>query len=93
MTDTDKAPELSEDELAERDERIRNWLWQVVREKRGLADQLAYEAEELRKQSARILAAARAEKWWELESVLEDSEIESLCNVSPTDLLGERGEF
>jgi hypothetical protein len=80
--------EPSEDELAHRDDRVRDEILRVIREKEALARQMELDARELRTQVARFRASVKREAWYELEAILEDEDIESLCSISPTDLLG-----
>jgi hypothetical protein len=79
--------ELTDEELAIRDERIREELLVVINYKRDLARQMRQDAAELEKEAHRIEQRVSAEKWYELEGYLEPADIESLCNVSPTALL------
>ena len=75
--------------LADRDERVesilRAKLNDMLSEARDARDLAAW----LEREAKRILDAARGERWYELEGVLTARDVESLCNVSPTDLLGE----
>lgn len=81
--------ELTEDELAERDERIRQELLSIIKDKQRLAKEHREEAAELEADVRHIRRNVMAEKWYELEDYLEDSDVDSLSEVSPKDLLGE----
>lgn len=85
MATTDEAA------LTARDERIAAQLSGIIKtneeEIRALRGQIAW----LEGQNDRIEDAARKEKWWRLEGTLAAADVESLCNVSPVDLLAESG--
>jgi hypothetical protein len=81
--------ELTEDELAERDERIRQELLSIIKDKQRLAKEHREEAAALEADVRHIRRNVMAEKWYELEDYLEDSDVDSLSEVSPADLLGE----
>lgn len=84
----DETGNIDEELLAARDEAIAASIKRALDYKRALAAQMRREAAELETSARRIEAAVKAQKWWHLESVLDDEEIESLCEVSPVDLLG-----
>lgn len=81
--------ELTEDELAERDERIRQELLSIIKYKLQLAKQNRDDAAMLEAEARSIRKYAKAEKWWELEDYLDDADVDSLSEVSPADLLGD----
>ena len=81
--------ELTEDELAERDERIRQELLSIIKDKQRLAKEHREEAAGLEADVRHIRRNVMAEKWYELEDYLEDDDVDSLSDVSPADLLGE----
>jgi hypothetical protein len=78
-----------EAELQARDEKVEKTLRGVLRYKRDQARELRDQANELERQARDIETAVKAEWWWDLHPYLGDDTIESLCNVSPADLLGE----
>ena len=82
------ADQLTEDELAERDDRVSDALRYAIKYKRDLARQMRDGAADLESQARYIEQEAKAERWLNLEGHLEQSDVESLCSVSPTNLLG-----
>lgn len=85
---TRRKMDLTDDELGERDERVRDELLAIIHYKRGLADELQRTVKELQADARAIEKAAKAERWSDLEEYLDGDDIESLSNVSPKDLLG-----
>ena len=81
--------EQEELELCERDERIKEELKYVIDCKIALARQFEEDARQMRNDITRITKAINDEKWWELDDILEERDIESLCNISPKGLLNE----
>lgn len=81
------ADDLAEDELAERDGRVRYALLSAIEYKRNLAEEHRRDAAELEKQVRLIRKNAKEEKWYNLEDYLDDDDVESLSEVSPADLL------
>lgn len=79
----------TEDELAERDERIRQELLSIIKHKLDLAREHREEAAELEAEVRAIQQNVKKEKWYELEDYLEEGDVDSLSNVSPADLLGD----
>jgi hypothetical protein len=86
---TRRKTNLTDDELGERDERVRGELLAIIHYKRGFVDELQRMIKELQADARAIEKAAKAERWSDLEEYLDGDDIESLSNVSPTDLLGE----
>jgi hypothetical protein len=80
--------DLTDDELGERDERVREQLLYVINYKRGLADEMRRTVTELERDARAIEKAVKAERWSDVEEYLDEDDIESLSNVSPKDLLG-----
>lgn len=78
---------LTEEELGERDLKIAKDLTYVITHNRSLAEQMRRDATELEKQARFIEQEVRAVRWFNLSGYLEDDEIESLCEVSPVNLL------
>lgn len=83
---------LSDDEakvLEERDERVRNKIVARLRDIRLEKEELRQRLEDLDKAGRHILRAVDNERWFELRGLLSASEVESLCGISPKDLLGD----
>lgn len=80
--------ELSEDEMNERDARVEQELRSHLRLLEGLAKERLEEARALRHRADRLRQEVKAERWYNVEGLSSD-DVESLCNVSPTDLLSE----
>lgn len=84
---------MTEDDLAERDERVRDSVHAAIRYARDLAAENRRTAHELEMHARRIEEAVRAGRWYLLEElgVLEEAEVESLCVISPdpSDILGD----
>lgn len=91
--------EVEECALEARDEAARTrilYTLSVYDNQAREARELAYQAESA---ARRLRAAVKSERWWELEELFGndidgvpdgfDSMVESLCEVSPVDLLGE----
>lgn len=76
--------------LIARDERVAESISYKVNYQRELAEQMMRDARELLASARRTEQAVREEAWWELEGILDREDIESLCEVSPSDLLGGR---
>ncbi len=84
-----KTADEVEAELMKRDEAAQKAILRVIKYKRDLAQRMRDDAEDLEKQARRIEQDTKACRWWALEGVLENDEIESLCEVSPIDLLAQ----
>ena len=78
-----------EDFLQRRDERVKTVLTKALERlalEKAEADARAQEAS---REMIRLREAADNEQWWQLRSYLSQSDIESLCNCSPSELLSE----
>ena len=80
---------ITEEQLQDRDEQVCNELQSIIKYKSDLADEMGRQARELRLEAEKIRVAVLNEKWWELKGYLTQEEIESLCQISPTNLLSE----
>ena len=79
------AESRDEEKLQERDVRVSKSISYGLQYKRDLAEQMRRDAAELEKQARRIESAVLAGRWWELEGLLEQDDIESLCQCEPCD--------
>lgn len=86
MNTTTTKPSLL-DKLQNRDTRIASELKRMINENQELAYQLQAEAQECLKQASDIQKAVREGRWFDLP--LSEADIESLCNISPSNLLGD----
>ena len=86
-TATDFTPE-EEAALQERDERAATTIRYAITYKRDLARQMRDEAKELERQAIEIELAARSGHFERLEDLLGKDDTNSLCAVTPDDLLG-----
>lgn len=75
--------------IAERDDRVETTLRARLAEIRAERDAVREQLLGLDNYEAHILTAARDEKWWQLKGLLSEADIESLCESSPVNLLGE----
>lgn len=74
-------------ELVRRDERVARKLTNEIDDLRSRARDLREEAAQCERQAREIETSTRREEWWKLGWILDNEDIESLCNISPTDLL------
>lgn len=85
-----KTTTLTDDEMAAletRDDVVRKKINDELRHIREMKEILRQDLETLERQGRDILRAVDSEQWWKLKGVLSGSEIESLCNISPSNLL------
>jgi hypothetical protein len=83
-------PQLScEGCLEERDDRVTASIVEALKYNRDLADQMRWDAMTLEKEAREIEKAVEHQAWWKLEHLLAKEDIESLCNISPSDLLSQ----
>lgn len=78
------------DPLDKRDERVRQRLLNATRQLREEAYEHELAAKRQFKEARRIEEAVMRQEWWRLGAYLSSQDIESLSNVSPEDLLGDR---
>ena len=78
---------MTDEELDELHERLRVYLEVSIRGKEEEARRYEREARNMRREAVRIRDAVKGERWWELRGLLSVAEIESLCEISPTNLL------
>lgn len=78
-------PEM-EEALDRRDVRVARELAQVLNRKQELVRELQEQKRQLERQIYEINAAVKAEKWHALGDVLDQEDIESLCEWSPVNL-------
>lgn len=79
---------MTDAELVNRDERIARVLSTEIEELRQRTADLRAEAARCERQARDMELAANREEWWKLGGVISSDDIESLCQVSPTNLLG-----
>ena len=81
--------EPTEEQLVERDEYIAKALRGLVQNKIEAAREAQEMATRLQSEAKRIEQAVKHEEWWRLKAYLTENDIESLCSISPKNLLGE----
>lgn len=69
-----------EEELTARDEAVKQKLLLAMQDAER-------QMEEAQATLSLVRDATRQEHWWKLRGILSQKEIESLCNISPVDLL------
>ena len=74
--------------LEARDIEAADTIRKTLKRWRDQADECDREAQELRADARRLEVAVGVEAWWTLKGILDEETIESLCNVSPKNLLG-----
>lgn len=70
-------------EMDEFHERLRVYLRDLVTERRATARDLREQAHACEQRATMVEEAVRTQKWYKLEGILENAEIESLCSISP----------
>ena len=74
--------------LQTRDDRVAKTIREAIAYKRDLARQMRDEAKDLERQAAEIEEAAKTGHYERLERLLGREDTESLCAITPDDLLG-----
>ena len=77
-----------EQKLEEREERMRAAIAQLLASNRQQAADLESVARGLRDQVDAVIAAVTRGRWYDLKGVIADADIESLCEIEPTDRVG-----
>jgi hypothetical protein len=71
--------------LNERDVRVQEALRFTIKSARQNARELRQQAAEVERFASEIEGHALAGRWYALEGILDSGDIESLCNVEPSD--------
>lgn len=79
---------MNELELQERDERVRNKLIEKLKDCDAEIVELWGMIAALEKQKIQINTAVDKHRWWDLAGLVNEEDIESLCNDDPDNLLG-----
>ena len=86
MTTRD-ATEIEAQEWEARDTRIAKTIAHAIQNLKEEAYRLAVETQDLRRRATLIEKYTTAKMWPQLADVLDTEDIESLCNVSPSDMM------
>jgi hypothetical protein len=82
-----EAYDPTEQELEERDERIKEKLISASKDLIEQANEMERLAKEARIEACEVQEAVFDERWWSLDKILTQDEIESLCEISPARLV------
>jgi uncharacterized coiled-coil DUF342 family protein len=75
------------DEFNKRDERVKSAVLAAIEDAWEESRILEDRAKEMRDYARKLKEACAKEQWWELKGVVSKADVESLCDVSPSNLL------